>query len=422
MKSFNTIIFFLFVFNLPVHGQWQQVYIDTSIIGSDYNLYSLSFASDKIVFLGACSSPTSGNDITVLKTTDGGNTWIRPLSFPISKSGCWFPLFMVNKDIGYTTGLSNIVKTTNGGETWYNPDSNKSISNSQALYFLNEKVGFSGGNDGFSIYKTTDGGVNWNPYSIWPVNSVFQDFLFINDSVGFAVGWYGSMLAKTTDIGKTWKIVTQNYPLYSIDFPSDSIGYAVGWQGTVIKTSDEGNTWGLLETGTFSKISLRSISCLNNNTCFVVGEQGTILKTFNGGVTWSKDSSGTTKNLNSIACTKSGTCLIAGDSGILLKKENSTNGILTHPENKKKDKLYIYPNPSIHQTTIQYTPFHQNVANSHIIISDINGRVLKTIETCELDASYSTVINNDSFSSGIFQCILIENDQIIEVKKLIITK
>ena len=58
----------------------------------------------------------------------------------------------------------------------------------------------------------------------------------VNSSTGYACGDNGVLLL-TTNSGETWSTVesgtTKN--LYSIFFPTSTVGYAVGASGTVIK-------------------------------------------------------------------------------------------------------------------------------------------------------------------------------------------
>jgi photosystem II stability/assembly factor-like uncharacterized protein len=98
-----------------------------------------------------------------------------------------------------------ILKTTNGGRTWIQVFS---------AYMFN-KVFFIDGNNAYAggqgLYKSSDGGNTWSlihiPINPLPIRSIF----FLDKDTGF-VGTNGSIL-KTTDAGNSWKtIATQGNP------------------------------------------------------------------------------------------------------------------------------------------------------------------------------------------------------------------
>ena len=78
--------------------------------------------------------------------------------------------------------------------------------------------------------------------------------------------------------------VTRN--LYAIHFPEDTlIGFIVGDSGTILRTTNSGNNWQLLNSNTFN--NLRDVWFVNNDTGYACGAMGTILKTTNRGLIWS---------------------------------------------------------------------------------------------------------------------------------------
>ena len=73
--------------------------------------------------------------------------------------------------------------------------------------------------------------------------------------------------------------------LYSIHFPNDTLfGIAVGDSGTIIRTTNSGNSWQVLNSNTIQQ--LRDVWIVND-TGYVCGAMGTILKTTNRGLIWS---------------------------------------------------------------------------------------------------------------------------------------
>ncbi|MEJ2507086.1 MAG: YCF48-related protein, partial [Ignavibacteriaceae bacterium] len=73
--------------------------------------------------------------------------------------------------------------------------------------------------------------------------------------------------------------------LYSVNFIDESIGWIVGDNNTILKTTDGGETWITLTTGTEG---YRNYSCYftDINNGYVVGNSR-IRKTTDGGISWS---------------------------------------------------------------------------------------------------------------------------------------
>ena len=79
----------------------------------------------------------------------------------------------------------------------------------------------------------------------------------------------------------------------SVCFSNSSMGYASGEAGTILKTTDGGEHWTALESGTGVQLwNIALIPSGGNDMGFAVGDGGTILKTTDGGATWTKQNSG----------------------------------------------------------------------------------------------------------------------------------
>ena len=83
-------------------------------------------------------------------------------------------------------------------------------------------------------------------------------------------------------------------------------GYAVGDYGTIIKTTDGGETWMTLSSGT--TYPLWSVWFTDENKGVVAGNEGGpiitpgfILETFDGGVTWTELPSASAPGLRSVS-------------------------------------------------------------------------------------------------------------------------
>lgn len=126
--------------------------------------------------------------------------------------------------------------------------------------------------------------------AVWDENSIGVSSLnglsFADATKGYACAGNG-LVFKTTDGGDTWSplITGTTYELYSIDFPvDDQVGFACGEMGTVLKTEDGGATWMVIDTGVTT--DLFSVFFKDNSVGYAAGESGVVLRTSDGGATW----------------------------------------------------------------------------------------------------------------------------------------
>ncbi|MHC4304216.1 MAG: YCF48-related protein [Planctomycetota bacterium] len=184
-----------------------------------------------------------GGHGVILKTTDGGMTWIAQDS-GITDAALFSLHFPVDELTGYVVGAyGSALKTTDGGATWVPMDPGTSDNLREVRFPEDATTGYIVGDNG-TILKTTDGGVNWVPQT----SGTNEDLLsmdFLDDWTGYAVGWWGTIV-KTTDGGADWNSQDSDTTqvLHDVCFPADATtGYIVGSSGTLIKTTDGGSNW-----------------------------------------------------------------------------------------------------------------------------------------------------------------------------------
>ena len=134
---------------------------------------------------------------------------------------------------GYVNG--GCYRTTNNGATW----TQTSGGNIFDLWFVNDTLGFAGG-EGGALFRSTDGGASWQPL-VSGTNADIHSIFFLNDTLGFTGGGGGW---RTTDGGDTWTYLG-GLPQYtkSIFFTHPDTGYAVSVSGQAVRTTDGGDTW-----------------------------------------------------------------------------------------------------------------------------------------------------------------------------------
>ena len=126
----------------------------------------------------------------VLKTTDGGETWMP--SFITSRSGEWaWKVDFPSDSVGYVSLQRNyespiyFLKTIDGGETWNEMLFMNDYYFIQGIGFINDTLGWMGGNSSLPTYVTSDGGETWNSAGF---GSRVNRLDFIDQNIGYACG------------------------------------------------------------------------------------------------------------------------------------------------------------------------------------------------------------------------------------------
>jgi len=294
--------------------------------GTRNALYSIDFASNNK------TGWMVGQAAEILKTTDGGKTWVEQgghvyLSDDCRQSGgdpdateesnkCPLaPLFavsVIDENSAVAIGdRSTLARTTDGGKTWKTTtlkspmaagqDENSMIAfEDPVLYdvlFLDAKTGFVVGEFG-KIFKTTDGGDTWTEKEGTLVGGdyfdiqelpTFFDIDFHGTSEGIAVGLDGR-IARSKDGGETWQWTPNNVeaydaPFYSADILPNGSVWVVGASGQVVSAA-AGAELGQGTFGTQVTNWIRDIEFYDDQNGWAIGGFGFIMTTSDGGKTW----------------------------------------------------------------------------------------------------------------------------------------
>lgn len=203
--------------------------------------------------------------------------------------------FFTSANVGYAAGTSaTIIKTTDGGDTWTVVNSGSSALVFVAMAFGNDQIGCAVTLTGV-IYRTIDAGATWKQVSIG-VTTHMRSICFTDENTVYIAGYTGNssngMVLKSTDGGATWGKPIAVCPdmLHAVHFTSPTTGYVSGSNNGVYKTTDGGANWTLTTNGIDinpnTSISYSSIDFATANVGFVSGSNGKIYKTENGGASW----------------------------------------------------------------------------------------------------------------------------------------
>lgn len=171
------------------------------------------------------------------------------------------------------------------------------------------------------------------PVSYWttlhptPTSNSIYDAQFVNSGIGYACGTRGSLI-KTTDGGDNWEVINTGVQehLMKVCFVSENTGYVVGEYGTVLKIENGGET--VVELVTENAIGTRrlySVYFIDANTGFVGGEDGA-WKTTDGGTTWIPITFGNNVTINDLDFQNSGGGIAIGNDGAVGYIAKTTDG------------------------------------------------------------------------------------------------
>jgi photosystem II stability/assembly factor-like uncharacterized protein len=182
-------------------GNWYQDagYIIKSIDGGDtWNLIDMAPYATSIIdmhFLNKDIGFAIGKGTLlaekpiILYTTDGGLSWSVKFNNSPNKGYCW-KIQKLNELVYYVSieDLTNIapkiLKSVDGGMSWTIIQVANEAYNIEGVGFINEKVGWTGGERKYS-FETKDGGKTWDTIPFCPLlNRMFR----VNDTMMFATG------------------------------------------------------------------------------------------------------------------------------------------------------------------------------------------------------------------------------------------
>lgn len=140
----------------------------------------------------------------------------------------------------------------------------------------------------FSAYQSNaqDPCRKWQWKNPTPVGINLSDTYFTDANTGYAVGTLGTII-KTTDGGDHWQPLLSGTTLQlnAVHFSNDTTGYVVGYDGILLTTTDAGMTW---SSTTLISIDLYDIYFPDENNGWISGSGGLIYKTSDGGNSWSQ--------------------------------------------------------------------------------------------------------------------------------------
>lgn len=327
---------------------------------------------------------TGGTNVTyngkgkVLKTTDGGDTWVIQWESDDSGTGVTSLHFFDTMNGFAGTMSGDIMETIDGGTTWTSSDIDPNAEQGELsdLDFFDDDNGaivtqWNG------IYYTSDGGDTWTVASSNYNTAI--DLHFASSSTVFAVG-YDQKIYKSEDGGDTWVFSYQGlngsngsqYINLGVYFLNSMDGIVTSEEGDYFITSDGGDTW------TNSSIStqyglMRSAYMFNTDDIYVCATPGEVFSTNDGGSAWTSEYYDFAPAFYKITFTSDGTgfvCGSASDGGTILKMDPTGVGI----EEMDGIEAKIFPNPANEYIIIKFEAL--SIENVVLQMTDSQGKIV----------------------------------------------
>jgi photosystem II stability/assembly factor-like uncharacterized protein len=263
----------------------------------------------------------NGQNSTIHRTEDGGQTWKTVFSHP----GTYFrAILFTDEKHGFAgnlgAGLSGAItdatvlyETKDGGDTWapvttITGATPKGICNLTAVD-AQHIIGVGRANGPSHMIVSNDGGESWTATDITTELSMLIDARFTSPTEGIIAGQNAGTPAvctilRTTDGGKSFTKVfasgTANSLCWKLSFPSEKVGYAsiqdsVSGPATLAKTTDGGQTWAELPlplaANAKAGFAAVGVGFITEDIGWISSESDTkpSYRTVDGGQTWEQD-------------------------------------------------------------------------------------------------------------------------------------
>jgi photosystem II stability/assembly factor-like uncharacterized protein len=256
-----------------------KIYKTTDSANSWNQVSDTNRAVRSIVFVDANTGYAVGDQSLVLKTTDAGATW-KPVDIAAPSVQDLTSIRCVSEKVCVvTTKAGTLLGITTDGDKWSFPT--PSTDPIYAAAFASATRLVAAGQQGSTVVSS-DAGANFTPIGGRLVGQFSRVVAGKIAGSAFAPGPDGT-LGKTVDGGRTWTRgnVTTSQDVLDVSFPTNTDGYALDVAGGLFNTTDGGQSWKTLDTGTTARP--QAVYAPDAKTVMVIGPTGIRRSTDSGG-------------------------------------------------------------------------------------------------------------------------------------------
>ncbi len=392
----------------------------------------------RVSFIDSTSGWACGREGIIYRTTDGGVNWTEQNSNVTSDINA---IFMTDARHGYALSWiyyqddttfhgSKVIKTTNGGNSWVAAEFPIKGKYFHAITFFDSLNGWIGGEEG-SIFKTSDGGLSWEQAAVdssFHMNFSVLNITFYSKQYGYAMGGaldFAGVIWRTTNGGERWTAFgISPEPVYEVHYV-DSM-HVIGIAGdfdfgaSMVRSYDGGNRWEWIYLEHFGQP--KAMSWRTYKEAWVpIGNQ--LMYTYDTAYTWQVTEPFGWRTFFDLVFTDSSTGYAVTDSGFIYKYSNNVTSVEHASEQSSPlaSRLHPnYPNPFNPSTTISYVVGNEGVID--LGVYDVLGRRIATIAQGPRGrGTYLTSWNASAFSSGVY-FLRFTAGKYTEVKKMLLAR
>ena len=400
--------------------------------GTQSELRSVSAVSDLVCW-------ASGKDGVVLRTTDGGNTWLDASTglnpehfYSIAGIDALTALIVTWES---ATAQAVIFRTSDGGASWTKVHERIGWLNGVTMFSATDGIAYGDPDPGsgkWIFLETSDGGQTWDLKDNSPDQldgDVGGTAFWLNASVGW-IGTNKPWAYHTTDGGSNWARVDVPGLSRVTRIGCDDQGNVLASSGyaseSIMRSTNDGASWEAIpppEDGYILQFAF-------HNRRFWMLSNTTVYKSVSLGDDWSPEVMAY-GYLRCLSFTESHPYIhgwAAGNNGILLHYTFDTTPVLDNEPTLIPERFELsqnYPNPFNPETTIRYTL----PSNSHVVIRIFNllGQPVRNVESRSYPAGMHRYRwdgrddDRNAVESGIY-LLTIETKFGTEVRKMTLLK
>ena len=330
-----------------------------------------------VYFLDATTGYIVGDSGLIMKSETGGLTWTIQHGNDTMRFN---RIRFFDQNHGLAVG-TDLMRTTDGGNTWTQLNLGNDFYADIAIIGPETCLitGFPN-----SVLRSTDKGATFSTLVSSTPGQEFGLLSMVDSLVGYAC-YFGSTVTnevvKTTDGGVSWTLLedttfVNSSNLEALNFVSEGVGFQGGWYtGHLALTTDSANTWSTVRTTSYPEINDFHISADMPNAFYACGWNNLILKSVDGGLNWEGLYTGqdTFHMYLGIHFIDEFTGWVVGLGGMILKTTNG--GGVGVEEEVHRDLVKVFPNPAQDQIFLEY-PSELKVRT--VELYDPHGRLVRS--------------------------------------------
>jgi photosystem II stability/assembly factor-like uncharacterized protein len=383
----------------------------------------------------------------VYHTSAPGTPWTLQLTTGIYNRAVEF----INDSTGFIGTLHTAVyKTTNSGIDWIRIDQDFPVQvpgvcgmthRSDSIFMVGSYFGAP------YVLRSFNGGTDWMYQDMSELTNGLVDAWFKSADTVFISGVdhdQRGIILRSVNAGETWSVVSPGNGIvpislaWKLDFPTPSVGYAsleevyiTGQLSSnkthILKTTDGGSTWSLMEVKIGKNINIQGIGFIDANHGWIGGWSTGMYETEDGGLTWTQANN--FANLNRFFRLDDDAVFFSGTAIFRLSPEPPVVPpvvppvippvIVTaaEPTTPSRDihVLEVYPNPAHQETTVKVTLGTRTMVV--LTLRDMSGKIVREVFRGYTDAGVHRYhIDFKNLAAGEYAIVLLTNEHFLGTK------